>query len=245
MKWITIILLLVLMSWSSLSGQSPENIMTQSDLNRLANLTVNSQGIPAFDLTNRTTKGSPYLFEPGTQAKVIFKKNDAISPRLLLNVDVMDEIIWFKLNSETAARLPNNLIKSIVAYSGDNDSTYIELLPIASVEGTNNPSTGFYEALYEDTPKLLKRVSKHLVEADYQKPFSTGKTYDEYVESKSYFLQDSNGQYQKIKLKDKAILKLLGNKSARAAAIKKKYKLSLNNEADVVLLLQYLNQDEK
>ncbi len=228
---------------TTLSSQGDPRRLTQVELTELANISPNSVGIQAFDAVKKETKGSPLLFEDWKKGKLLFEENNFIGPEVLVNIDVIKSQVWFQLENGMMGQLPNHLLHSIIIYNDDvsRDSTLIRLIPIGEVEGNKNQETGFYEILYNGSPTFLKRTTKTFMEADYDQPYGRGTKYDEYRNYDRYYLEYPQGQFSKIKLKANAISKVLGKEVKK---IIKTHDLFVENETDVILLLQYLNEEE-
>lgn len=224
-------------------AQTQTRILTQQELNDLADISPYSTGIQAFDLVNKQMKGSPMHFEDWKTAKLVFEKGKHTGPKVSVNMDVMTSTIWFQGGNGMLGNLPNKLLYSLIVYHTPSDSTEVLILPLGAVEQNNLKEIGYFKVLFDGKGKhtLLKRVSKTFIEADYNKPYGRGVQYDEYLDNYNYYLSDINNSYTKIKLRAKTFKKLLGDE---VKTIINKHDLEVEKEQDAVRMLKYLNGEE-
>jgi hypothetical protein len=233
------LLLFFLLLSSQLFGQS-QTTYTEDDLRDLANLGPNSPGIRAIDLTYEGVKGTTFLSEDWQKGAFLLKGKDAFSQDIHIQLDLMKQVVYFRLNNGFVGTLPATKLEAIRLNTGEDQFRIFRIYPEAEVEGSNTRKVKFYEELYTGAFTLLKQHYKQFVEADYKGAYRSGRAYDEYVDQHHLWLRAAGHPFHKIKMKKKHIEKAIPNYADGIQKALKSNKISLQQEKDLIQLLDAL-----
>ncbi|UHG92057.1 hypothetical protein [Spirosoma oryzicola] len=128
-------------------------------------------------------------------------------------------------------------VKSFRLNDNDGQSYLFKRLPAVKTDD-ETLKEGYFLVLYQGKSALLKRVLKRFKQADYKDPYSTGVRYDSFKDVYSYYILKPDQTLSKIKLSQKALLDSLGDHKNALKAYVKAENLSVNTEADAVLVMK-------
>ncbi len=108
---------------------------------------------------------------------------------------------------------------------------------VLDFEGTKQ----FFVFLKEGKNSLVMKVEKKIKEGKDAIGGYEQTTNDKYVEKRSYFILKTGGDLFKIKLKQKDILKVLGDKKTEIEKYASSKKLNFKKEEDLIKIVGYYN----
>lgn len=181
------------------------------------------------DKRYENVEGSAYLFPDWKQGEVITNENKLVQ-NLSLKYDQVADNLLFQANGASYEFMPKVL--SFVIKSGKISQKFVYLTQDAGV-----PVTGYFEDLADGKFKLYKKVKKIVLEAKGYNSANVNKVIDE--NKKYYYLE--NGKFKELKINKKAIENTLADHKGEVDAYLATNK-SLKNEAELILLFQFLNR---
>lgn len=238
------ILILAMTVNVGLYGQEDKEISEDFNFNDILNMSrisYDNVGPRTFDLRYEGVKGTPMLFENWQEGVVYLKKEDSEPLEVEVNYNALEQQLLFKLPTGQMGVLPLDALEKVTAQH--EDTTYLfKPFPQSEVEGRKKEDLKFYEVLYEGNCTLLKVVNKKFKRADYKHPYGPDRRADTFIDLMDYFLKVGDGEYEKVKLKEKHILKALSDHAPEAEAIVKENGWELETESEVTALLRKIEE---
>lgn len=182
---------------------------------------------------DRTTEGSPYYNESWKKGYFI-KHNDRITADYPMRFNIFKNQLEFKFDENTPYIASKKPIKGFVLTPNNEPEIMFKKgfdIPDSDITGNT-----FLQVLYDGRTKLLVYHSSQFYKG-HTKDMFTGKKTDKYVHKTDYFLTNSEGNLVQVKLKEKDILKKLGERANQLKSFINRNDLNLKNEEDVVTLL--------
>lgn len=245
MRMKTRAILILAMIWSyGLYGQEDEEISNDyifNDIINMSRISYDNVGPRTFDLRYEGVKGTPMIFENWRDGVVYLNKEDSKPLEVEVNYNALEQQLLFKLPTGKMGVLPLDAVERVTAQQ--EDTTYLfKPYPQSEVEGRKKEDLKFYEVLYAGDCTFLKVVNKKFKRADYKHPYGPDRRADTFIDLIDYFLKVGDGEYEKIKLKEKHILKALSDHAPEAEAIVKEYGWELETEPEVIALLRKIEE---
>lgn len=236
----TFILFVVLWTASGplYAQQSTVNAFTEQDLRNLGNITPYSTGVTGFDNRYEGVKGSPLWFEDWQTGFLTVQGKGKLAKSLPLQLDVYNQIVYFRLEDKVNGSLPAKSIQSIAMENGETWQSF----PEALVEAQKSEKWKFYRVLHNQNYLLLKCGEKILKKADYQGAYSPDRRYDEFITEESYYFSADRSSFEKIRLKKKQLLKLFPDREKQVNDLLEKNNWDIETESGLISLLQALEQ---
>jgi len=208
--------------------RSPTNISNIANINPL------SPGAVGFDDRYEGVKGTPLRYDDWVEGN-LFLKDNAWVRNLKMNLDIHDNFLYI-LSPENGQifTLSNEEISEIHLFSEGETILFRKFLP-EQFDSRIDPDL-LFEVLAQGEYTFLKLSKKLFKEADYQGAYSADRRYDEFVPSTSYYLTNSEGLFEKIKLTEKALCKLLPDQKSRIREIVKNTGISEGEEMVMAVL---------
>jgi len=208
--------------------RSPTNI------NTIANISPLSPGAMGFDDRYEGVKGTPLLYDDWVEGNLFLKDNTWIR-NLKMNLDIHDNFLYI-LSRENGQifTLSNEEINEVHLFSEGETILFRKFLP-EQFDKKIDPEI-LFEVLAQGEYSFLKLSKKLFREANYQQAYSPDRRYDEFILSTSYYLTNSDGMLEKIKLTEKALCKLLPDQKSRIREIVKNTGLSEGEEMVMAVL---------
>lgn len=135
---------------------------------------------------------------------------------------------------------PNQITGFILHDARHNASFPFVKIEALKTEGGIVP-VAYLMVLYKNKTSLLKYVSKMMNKANYSAVSNVDRRYDEYLDNSEYFIQKPDGTLSRAKLKQKSIVKALGDKEDQIEAFIKKENLTFRTEYDLARVVDYYN----
>ncbi|GGK68061.1 hypothetical protein ACD591_16795 [Rufibacter glacialis] len=228
-------------------GQTSTPIGTdaQMNLNALATSPATSN-VRMFDNRYQGVKGSPYFLEAWVPGTVELKTNNTgkseVFKDLRLKYDVFTNLLF--------AVLPQT--KDTIQFSTAPVLTF-------SLELPTNPSPLLFTRLKEakaldpalaesffavvldsegGKAKLVKRVAKSKIEANFKGAYSSGQAYDELIDETQYYVV-ANGAMRRVKLNRKSVLEALPDQAEKLKSFISSQKIAMNSETDLIKVVAY------
>jgi hypothetical protein len=221
---------------AALAQTTPQGIDAQINLNNVG--TAGTSGVVrTYDNRYDGVRNSPYLLDPWLKGDLLLangQKYEQVS--LKLNTH-QDELVFRRSGGDSVIFNRKNVAQFELADAAGQKLAFRCWQP----EGTDQP--GYYQVLAQGKYSLFVRHRKTLLKADFKGAYSSGRTYDEFVDEKTYYLALPGRPNSLIKLKPgpKALLKALQDDGSLAQFAQKEG-LDLKKEADMAKLLAFANQ---
>lgn len=208
--------------------RSPTNITAIANINPL------SPGAVGFDDRYEGVKGTPLLYDDWMEGNLFLKDNRWVR-NIKMNLDIHDGFLYILTpeNGQTFT-LSNEEINEVHLFSEGETILFQKFLP-EQFEKKIDPDQ-LFEVLAQGECTFLKLSKKLFKEADYQGAYSADRRYDEFVPSTSYYLTNSEGLFEKIKLTEKALCKLFPDQKSRIREIVKNTGISEGEEMVMAVL---------
>jgi len=238
------ILILVMATSFALYGQEDQEVSDDyvfNDILNMSKISVGNIGPRTFDLRYEGVKGTPMIFRDWQPGVIHLKKKDSEPLEVKVNYNALEQQLLFKLPTGQMGVLPLGEVEKVTAQR--EDTTYLfKVYPQSEVEGRRKDDLKFYEVLYEGDCTFLKVVNKKFKRADYKHPYGPDRRADTFLDLIDYYLKVEDGEYEKIKLKEKHILEALSDHAPQAEAITKENGWELEKETEVAALLQKIEE---
>lgn len=194
-----------------------------------------------IDLAYEGIKGTPYFSKDWSSGTVKFVDKKVLSNNVKLNIDFVKQALLFQIKDGTVGTFQSELLDQIQVFHENGDTSVFKVFRTYQVEGGKLHQPKFYEVLADHPVMILKLTNKVFRKADYKGAYSDNTPYDEYLDQFHYFVQISNGRFQKFKLKENSVIKALGQDEQWIKSIITQEQLDLSDEKDLIRLLQLLN----
>lgn len=238
--------LMYILSFLSLAGILTAQTATtysENDLRDLSRLSPTTPGVRSVDTRYEGVKGTPLLENDWLKGSFRLHKNEEFSQEMLVQLDLVQQQLYFALTNGFTGGLPTDKVAGLRIHTGEDKYRLFRVYPEMQVEDSNSPKLKFYEVLFEGSFTLLKHNFKYFREADFKGAYSSDRRYDEYVDQSTLWLREGDQPFQKIKLKKKMVEAALPSSGNNLQKVMKAEKISLREEADLVLLLEKLQSN--
>lgn len=149
------------------------------------------------------------------------------------------DLLHYRLEISTADGIKLVYYKDIKKFDwydiGENKKRYFVSGDSFNIDGVK--AEGIYEAVYDASPGLYKKTELKIKEATYIPTHNAGSQEDEYVQDETVFIE-VNGELHPANSK-KQIMEIFGDSKDQIKAYMKENKLSLKEQDDLILVLQY------
>lgn len=216
----------------ALSQDNPNPEQTQARITQEFIQSRMYQAIKGYN-SDTNVEGSPYYNENWQQGYFI-KHNGRITANYSMRFNIFKNQLEFKLDENTHYIASKKPISGFVLRSDDEPE--VTFTKGFEVPGSDINSNTFLQVLYDGKTKLLVYYSTKFYKG-HTKDMFTGKKTDKYVTKTDYYLANSDGSIDRVKLKEKDILKNLGGLTDKLKSFIERNDLNLKNEEDVVSLL--------
>jgi hypothetical protein len=229
---------------SNATSISVENSLM--DLTAIVNGNTNGQthavGSIASFHTKDDTKGSRLFLREWAKGYVV-NSNDSIlrNDKAGFNYDKISHTLYFTPDRQTVIEIDNAALKGFYVSAPDGDHRFIKVHAIKPdvffelVGGEANPAQFNAYSLTKTTFKKADYHTDGMVE--------TGNNYDEYVDTKEYYIVMPGGkEIHSIELKKKSIRTALSSQNAKVEEFFSQHKDADINDAFVRDLIDYLNK---
>lgn len=233
------VLLMILSLIQVLSAQQKETKTgdyerSPTNISAIANINALSPGAMGFDDRYEGVKGTPLRYDDWMEGN-LFLKDNRWARNIKMNLDIHDGFLYI-LTPENGQifTLSNEEINEVHLFSEGETILFQKFSP-EQFEKKIDPDQ-LFEVLAQGEYTFLKLSKKLFREANYQQAYSPDRRYDEFILSTSYFLANSAGLLEKIKLTEKALCKLLPDQKSRIREIVKNTGLSEGEEMVMAVL---------
>ena len=183
-------------------------------------------------------EGSPY-YDENWQPGYFIKTNGKRTADYPMRFSIYKNHLEFKFDENTPYIASPKPIKGFVLIT-ENGSGELFKKGFEIPDEDIGQET-FLRVLHDGKTKLLLHLSSKY-QKGHSKDMFTGKYTDRYVSKSDYYLMDAKGQIERVKLKEKDILKKLEGSDNRLKSFIKKNNLNLKQQEDVVALLEEYDQ---
>jgi len=182
---------------------------------------LRNEGIREFDLSDTSTKGSPYLFSELQSGTIAFI-NSGTKKKYNFNIDLDNKVVLVKVGNELY-----QLNLSYIDSFGIDGTTGVQNY---NVLVNKKDEHEVYEVLVDGEYTLLKEHSVKYVKSNYNNVLNTGRKYDKYVAQNDFYFF-TNDRLNKLEKKEKKIKKAFKTYPVLSRSYKKlDFKLSNENE---------------
>lgn len=193
-----------------------------------------------------TIKGSVYLQNPWDSGNVVFI-NGNVYGKFPLNYDIYHSQIHIKDAERGYMSLETGAIDQFSFFDQSENRERI-FRRIANEDINFQPynihlkEDRFYEVLFSGKNTLFKLYEKKLAKKDVSTVYANTRLQDEYVERVSYFVRDVNGNFRRIKLSRKHVIKAFPELKDKITELQVQEGLFLGKEEDVIRLIELLEE---
>jgi hypothetical protein len=193
-----------------------------------------------FDGRYAGTVGSPYLFEEYFKANILLETKEFFQ-NLDIKYNVFENNFLYINSDSTTFLVEAQYVNYIELYH----ETLNKPIRLAKLEGISvlDPKMvlRFFVILYNGNKiKFASLPGKEFIKADFQgSGYSSTRTYDEFVNKKSYYIKRTNGSIDKINLNKKNLLNSLADKVSEIKTFINNEKVDASTEEGWVKVLAY------
>lgn len=240
-KKLYVIGLVITISFTLFTGMVPP---TPQTVTRVANLAGIPNDYQKFSYSGgevvpmRETRGSNYLYEDWAKASLILAGDSIEVEEVEVRVDLMNLVIEIKDEEGKTKVFPSFLINSARFHT-----TGEVVAPMQAI-GEDGPP-GFYGVLYEEGDDLgfYCHLSTYLKEANYNPALDAGRTYDEIVLNKNYYVRIKGELVKLDNRKSKRMAQLVTDKEVMKFVDEQN--IDIRSEEGVIALLKYIGANKK
>lgn len=224
---------------AQLGNNTVEN---EQNMRQLANIGPLSPGARTFDNRYEGVKGSPYLFEEWVDGKIFIKGNEQSEKELKVNINQYQNQLVVLFASGEAGSVPAGKIHEVVVETPSGDRLF-RVYPEFLVDNNKNEQPRFFEVLHDGEFTILKSHDKMFQEADYKGAYSVDRRYDQFLDQSKYYIRVAGEDFDSFqKLKRRNLEKALPGFEDEIRSLEKKNDLDLKEEADVLKLMEKLEE---
>ena len=237
--FVTVFFIAHFQTYSQVSGPSIETSFQNYLRSSSGNINTGSV-LPSF-MIKENTRGNRYLYENWVDGSVTGVNGVVYeSPKFKYNYDKISRKLFLRMDTTTVIELSSGDI------AGFNLKSDGKVLVFERLK--NSTDLNFYQPVYKNEKgySLYKLLTTKFNRADYQSNgiVESGNKYDEYVDTKEYFILSAKGEMTKIVFKKKAIEKALEKESPKVQAFFSSHKSDTVDETFVKNLLESLNSQQ-
>lgn len=190
-------------------GCSAQGVETQTNLSQLGATNDPTQVVRMFDDRYKGVKGSPFYWDYYVSGKINFKDGKIYSVKAMNFNSLEDEVV---VKTEGDSRLVVLNKKSVVSFDVDSFSCLDSFCHFVKIDSIGMPA-GYYAVLVDKRIKVICKLSKTILKADFKGAYSSSQTYDRIVDEERYYFKNKQGFLIEFKRSQKSISSLLPEKS--------------------------------
>lgn len=184
-------------------------------------------------------KGTPYFINSFLESDMVL--NDGrIYTGVILMYEAYNDAALILSNDDTLM-LDKTKVKGFTLKDKIAGKTYCFELTALSPEKTDKHDFNFLEIASSGNIDFLIRHYCELAPANFDPTFNTGSHYDEYSINNSYYIRNSQGEINKIRLNKKSILEILNDKVTEIKKFVSDNKLKYDKEQDAKRIFEFYN----
>jgi len=232
--------LFTLLGSGSLFGQELTTVAGQKqNIDQLLQLSPVSVGGLGFDNRYKGVKGSPMRFEEWQEGSITNRSGKTVQTSDI-NVDLISHNLIVQKEKNKLYTVSPQEIQQIT-FQSKPDNILMLVLPPTAFDKPKVDKLGFYEVLFDNDLQFLKHTEKYLQKADFEKPYSTGRQYDEYSGRDYYFVKTENDEhYKTIKLAPNVFWKELNFPKSDVKTVLDQFQVDARDEQSFLLVLKRL-----
>lgn len=190
--------------------------------------------IQTFDQSYEGVKGTPYISEEWLKGAALLEGSE--EPQVaLLNYDCVNDELLVRMEDGLPASLPKSHVHSFLLYDESETPRYRHF--VVATPGTGDPR--FCEVLHSGRTIFLVHHKKIFRKADYQRAYSPGRKFDEYLDESIYTLKKEDGSWTKLKPGKKQVIALFPENRDLLEKYSAEQQLKLNTPGEIIRLLEY------
>lgn len=219
----------------------PSDKEANFNLTQLAGIKPAGSWARNFDGRYDGIMGHAFLQTGWLEMKVRLADKEEYAPYPGGNLDLVNQILVLNLPNDRIGTITLDLIGAMEVKTGHR-TRYIEPLPLRDIKGRGKKDLALFEYLHQGDIVFLKHLVKVYREADFRGAYTAGSTYDSYIEEHGYYLL-IDGEYKRVRLKERSVLRALGDQADRAKELIRQNYLDLTQEAGIIWLLDLLERE--
>jgi hypothetical protein len=192
-----------------------------------------------FDNRSVEIKGNYYLFNEWQRGDLILNSGASINEQLL-NYDVEYDLLEVKLADEVKI-VPLSMLREFYIL-GKNDNKMLFLPCENYFYDQKIPMVGMCEVIDSNYYGLISRFDIDIKESTYIPAFDMGNREDELIVTKKLYLTKANKAIE-IPKKKQSFIQLYPDRTDLSSFIKE-HKLNPKNKDDLLIILDFLNEDQ-
>jgi hypothetical protein len=233
-KKLIVALCLTTLSGAALAQVVGGNASKAMDMNAVPYGTIST-----FNLAEKITSGSSYLYETWQNGTV--QVESGVIPNCPLNIDVQTQSV--EINTDKGIRvIPARMIKKVtVGFEGVKSQVFVNAM---SVAGAKVHISGLVQILNDDEIKFIRYNYLVKKEGTYNAALDMGDDETKLVIKTRFFLFEK-GNIVEVNPNKKKFLNLFPeDKRAKVVTFMKEKDVSLKEQADLAALADFLNQED-
>ncbi|GAB3531795.1 hypothetical protein GCM10027443_14660 [Pontibacter brevis] len=209
------------------SASTPVGLDAERNLAELGN-GMNATMVRTYDNRYEGVKGTPFFREDWNKATITNK--NTVYRNVDVKYNVYENVLLYRSDDEKEFVLNPSKVDSFVLTDSKTKKGYtFKQVPALATQDVKLLSQ-FVVVLHEgEKVQLVMVPEKAFVKADFKGAYSSGKTYDELVDSQSFYLIGSDKTVNKVKLNKKSLLKALPDKKDKVQDYAASNNLNLNS----------------
>ena len=197
--------------------------------------------VQEIPFTPGETEGSHYLFSHWSPGTIAMRNGEAVRD-VFLKYDVQKNALSIKTDSAYYV-LPTADTKGFTIFDNERNN-FRQFVAAKDYQLDGVPLVGALEVLYDGHLSLLSRTDSKLIEANYSGALSGGSKNNKIVKEREYFLADKE-KLLALPTKKREAIDVLQTYDKNVEGFMKEKRLKPKREADLVQLIEYLNQKKR
>jgi hypothetical protein len=188
---------------------SAQGVETQTNLSQLGATNDPTQVVRMFDERYKGVKGSPFYWDKYVSGKIKFNEGKSYSVKSM-NFNLLDDEVVVKMENDSRLMVLNK--KNIISFDVDSLNCLDSFCHFVKIDTIGMP-VGYYALLVDKRIKVLCKLSKTILKADFKGAYSSSQNYDRVIDEERYYFKKKQGFLIEFKRSQKSISSLLPEKS--------------------------------
>jgi hypothetical protein len=220
-----------------------QGIETQTNINQVATGNDPTQVVRVFDDRYQGVQGTRLHWGNYISGRLVLTDGKVFAIKFM-NYDIFSDDVIFKNSVEGAVKVLSK--KNIASFQSDSLACNSDFCKFKNFDFSKfDLPTGFYAVLFEGKIKLVCKLYKTILKADYKGAYSSNQNYDRFIDEKRYYFVNKEGVPLIIKLNQKSIADIVPSHSDEIRKFIKENNYSSKNSNDLFRIFKYLDDLSK
>lgn len=185
--------------------------------------------------TGAYTVGTPFLFKEYKKGKVFFSDSSSATG-LKINYNCHTDELFHKTCRINELVILNSADIEYFTIAGDVPG---ETWVFEKIRIDREQEYAFLRVLYENKSRLLLNIRKEFIPADSEQMHGGGRTFNEYLVRKVYYIQKPGGSIHRVRHRRNVLAKILCEEKDKVKSFIRNKRLNLREARDLITLLVY------